>query len=244
MVSKQILASGGAWLNFGGVEILLDPGPGCLVHAVKRKLDPTRLAAIILSHKHLDHSGDINVMIEAMTDGGRRKRGLVFAPSDAIDSGSAPVILSYLCSFPEAVETLAEGRSYKIGNMEFETPVRHHHGVETYGFVFKTPRHTLSWIIDTKFFPELTKFYRGELLIINVVRCQAGSPFDHLSVPEAKQIIREVQPRAAIITHFGMTIWQARPWEVAKQLSDETGVRVISARDGLSFDLAQLDTER
>jgi len=129
-----------------------------------------------------------------------------------------------------------------VGDIVFGTPVRHHHGVETYGFAFKTPRHTFSWIIDTKFFPGLTKFYRGELLVLNVVRHQSGSPFDHLSMPEAKQIIMEVRPKAAIITHFGMTIWQAKPWEVARQLSDETGVRVISARDGLNFDLAQLST--
>jgi glyoxylase-like metal-dependent hydrolase (beta-lactamase superfamily II) len=36
--------------------MLLDPGPGCLVHSVKRRLDASRLKAIILSHKHLDHS--------------------------------------------------------------------------------------------------------------------------------------------------------------------------------------------
>ncbi|MCX8126751.1 MAG: MBL fold metallo-hydrolase [Dehalococcoidia bacterium] len=239
MVSKQILASGGSWLNFGGTEILLDPGPGCLVHAVKRKLDPTRLAAIVLSHKHLDHSGDINVMIEAMTDGGRRERGRGFAPSDALNSESDPVVLRYLRSFPEAIEVLVEGGKYRVGDVEFATPVRHHHGVETYGFVFQTPRHTLSWITDTRFFPELTHHYHGEFLVINVVRYQAGSPFDHLSVPEVKHIIQEVRPRAAIITHFGMTMWQARPWEVAKQLTEETGIRVVSARDGLSFDLAQ-----
>ena len=77
VVTKQFLASGGAWLNLGGTEILLDPGPGCLVGATKRKLDPAKLKAIILSHKHLDHSGDINIMIEAMTEGGWRQRGIV-----------------------------------------------------------------------------------------------------------------------------------------------------------------------
>jgi ribonuclease BN (tRNA processing enzyme) len=70
VVTKQFLASGGAWFNFGGTEILLDPGPGCLVHSAKRKLNASKLKAIILSHKHLDHSGDINIMIEAMTEGG------------------------------------------------------------------------------------------------------------------------------------------------------------------------------
>ena len=39
MVTKQFLASGGAWLNLGGTEILLDPGPGCLVQSVRRIAD-------------------------------------------------------------------------------------------------------------------------------------------------------------------------------------------------------------
>jgi hypothetical protein len=31
MVANQILASGGLWLSLSGTEILLDPGPGCIV---------------------------------------------------------------------------------------------------------------------------------------------------------------------------------------------------------------------
>jgi hypothetical protein len=38
-----------------------------------------------------------------------------------------------------------------------------------------------------------------------------------------------------------MTMWRAKPWEVAAKLSQETGVRVIAARDGMRFDLAELD---
>lgn len=79
MVAKQLLASGGLWLDLGGTEVMLDPGPGALVQATRRKLKPAHLSAIILSHKHLDHSGDINAMIEAMTEGGFRHRGKVFA---------------------------------------------------------------------------------------------------------------------------------------------------------------------
>jgi hypothetical protein len=31
-----------------------------------------------------------------------------------------------------------------------------------------------------------------------------------------------------------------KPWAIAKQLSDETGVEVIAARDGMRFDLGTL----
>ena len=238
VVTRQFLASGGAWLSLGDTQLLLDPGPGCLVQATKRKLDPSKLDAIILSHRHLDHCGDINIMIEAMTGGGMKKRGVVFAPADALNPD--PVILSYLQGKPEKVEILSEGGHYKVDDIYFETPIKHRHPVETYGFVFRTPRHTFSWITDTKYFDDLPRYYTGDLLIINVVRLNPGAPVDHLSLPEAKQIIEEIKPSAAILTHFGMTMWRAKPWELARKLTDETGISVIAARDGMRFDLAKL----
>lgn len=238
VVAHQFLASGGAWLSLGNTQILLDPGPGCLVHSAKKKLDATKLDAIILSHKHLDHSGDINIMIEAMTEGGTQKRGLVFAPADALNQD--PVILSYLRSYPQAIQILTEGGSYKVNDISFTTPVRHKHPVETYGFVFQTPRHTFSWIIDTRYFEELTTHYTGELLIINVVRLNPGAPLDHLSLPEAKDIIEKIKPKVAILTHFGMTMWRAKPWKLASKLSEETGIQIIAARDGMKLDLEEL----
>lgn len=238
VVTRQFLASGGAWLSLGDTQLLLDPGPGCLVQATKRKLDPSKLDAIILSHRHLDHCGDINIMIEAMTQGGMKKRGVVFAPADALNPD--PVILSYLQQKPEKVEILTEGGHYKVDDIYFETPIKHRHPVETYGFVFRTPRHTFSWITDTKYFDDLPRYYTGDLLIINVVRLNPGAPVDHLSLPEAKQIIEGIKPSAAILTHFGMTMWRAKPWELARKLTDETGISVIAARDGMRFDLAKL----
>jgi len=44
------------------------------------------------------------------------------------------------------------------------------------------------------------------------------------------------------LTHFGMTMWRAKPWEIAQRLSQQTGVRVIAARDGMRFDLSQLNS--
>ena len=236
---RQFLASGGAWLNLAGTQMVLDPGPGSLVQATKRKLDATKLDAVILSHKHLDHSGDINIMIEAMTDGGTKKRGTVFAPSDALDE--EPVIFRYLRSYPRDIQLLTEGGSYKVNDVSFETPIRHKHPVETYGFVFQTPRHTFSWITDTRYFEDLARHYEGDLVIINIVRLNPGAPIDHLSLPEARSVIEELRPKMAILTHFGMTMWRAKPWELAEKLTQETGVTVIAARDGMKFDLARLE---
>jgi len=237
MVASQILASGGLWLNLSGTEILLDPGPGCIVQATQRKLRADKLSAIILSHRHLDHSADANIMVEAMTQGGFRKRGWFFAPADALDN--EPVIFSYLRDYLEGVAVLQEGQSYSTGNISFTTPIRHIHPVETYGIVFKTAEHTFSYIADTRYFDGLCQSYGGELLIINTVFLEP-LPIDHLSMPDARQIITALKPKAAIITHFSMRTWQAKPQQVAEKLTEETGVRVIAARDGMKFDLSQL----
>ncbi len=239
MVTSQILASGGLWLSLSGTEILVDPGPGCIVHSTKRKLRADKLSAIVLSHRHLDHSGDVNIMVEAMTRGGFKKRGWLFAPSDALED--EPVIFSYLRNYLEGIEVLREGKSYSVGNISFTTPIRHIHSVETYGMIFTTPQHTFSYIADSRYFDGLCRSYGGELLIINVVRLETGHPFEHLSVPDAGHIIAELKPKVAILTHFGMTVWRAKPWEVAERLSQEIGIKVLAARDGMRFDLSQLD---
>ena len=239
-VTTQILDSGGLWLDLNGTEILLDPGPGCIVQSTKRKLRAEKLSAIIVSHRHLDHSADVNIMVEAMTQGGLKQRGWLFAPADALDT--EPVIFSYLRKALDGIGVLQEGKSYQIDNISFSTPIRHIHQVETYGMIFTTPEHTFSYIADSRYFDGLCHSYGGELLIINVVLLEASQHIDHLSVADAEHIITELTPKVAILTHFGMSMWRAKPWEVAQSLSQKTGVRVLAARDGMKFELSQLDT--
>jgi phosphoribosyl 1,2-cyclic phosphodiesterase len=239
MVSRQLAASGGLWLNLSGIEMLIDPGPGSIVQSTKRKLNAEKLSAIILSHRHLDHSADVNVMVEAMTNGGFNRHGWLFAPSDALET--EPVIFSYLRKYIEGVVVLEEGKSYTIGNISFTTPVRHVHPVETYGMVFKSKGHTFSYIVDTRYFEGLSQNYTTEMIIINMVLTEPRPPIDHLSIPDVARIIKEIKPKIAILSHFGLHVWQAKPREIARELSEQTGTKVIAARDGMKFDLAQLE---
>lgn len=239
MVSRQLAASGGIWLNLSGTEILLDPGPGSIVQSTKRKLNAENLSAIIISHRHLDHSADVNIMAEAMTNGGFNRHGRLFTPADAL--GDEPVIFSYLKNYIEGIDILEEGKSYNVGNISFTTPVRHIHPVETYGMVFRAAGHTFSYIADSRFFDGLCRNYASELLIINMVLTDPRPPIAHLSIPDARTIIKEIKPKTAILSHFGMHVWQEKPWKIAENLSQETGIKVIAARDGMIFDLAQLE---
>jgi phosphoribosyl 1,2-cyclic phosphodiesterase len=203
-------------------------------------MDPTNLDGIILSHKHLDHAGDVNAMIEGMTEGGFKKGGVLFAPQDALDS--EPVVFPYLLNYLTKVELLKESHTYHIGNLSFSTAIRHIHPVETYGLRFVLPEGTLSIITDTHFFPQLAEYYKGEILVINVVSLQpfALDYIDHLSIEDVKRIILEIRPRVAILTHFGMSMLRAKPWEIAEAVSQETQTKVIAARDGMQVFLKDL----
>lgn len=242
VVFNQILASGGMVLSSGGTSILIDPGPGCLVQCKRNKVSPKKLSAIILSHKHLDHSADVNVMVEAMTDGGFSPRGRLFAPEDALE-GEDPVVLKYLRGYlAEGVEVLEPGRTYYVGDIKFETsPFYHKHGqVQTLGLKFHLPEGALAYVTDGRYAPEFEEFYRADVVVMNTVRKEPTPELDHLSAEDAARLAEAVKPKALILSHFGMTMLKAGTRKVAEELTKRTGIRVIAARDGERFNIPEL----
>ncbi len=171
---KQLRASGGIWVRIGDTNIIIDPGPGSIVRCAnaKPKLDPSQLDAIILTHRHLDHSNDVNVMIEAMTEGGFKKRGCLFAPADALEEDS--LILKHTREYVASIELLKEKTRYTVGAFEFTTGPLNVHSVETYGLKFVINNQSISLIGDTALYPELFKFYKSDIIILNVVFYSAG----------------------------------------------------------------------
>jgi phosphoribosyl 1,2-cyclic phosphodiesterase len=232
MVAKQLAASGGLFLEDGDARICLDPGPGAVVQYTKRKVDLAKLDAIVISHRHLDHCGDVNVMVEAMTEGGFHRRGRLFCPSDALDDD--PVVLRYLRQFPEEVVRLAPETAYTVKDLSFTTSPRHKHQVETFGFRFGDK---LGWVTDSAYYDGIAEQHRAEVMIIHVVLMQCRAELPHLCLDDAERIIREAKPRLAILTHFGMTVWRAHPWELAAELSQRLGTEVRAARDGMRLEI-------
>ncbi len=242
VVSKQLRASGGLWLTLDDTNVLIDPGPGSLVRCLtsRPKLNPMDLDGIILTHRHLDHANDINIMIEAMTNGGFKKRGVVFAPTDAYEED--PVILKYIRDHIEKIQILKEKETYNIGNISFSTPIRHIHGVETYGLNIKGKDSTISMIIDSKYFEGIESHYPGDILIINVVLLEEKDWIQHLCLKDVETILSVNKPKDCILTHFGMTMIKQKPWEIAEKLTKTYGVKVIAARDGMEIDIDQYKT--
>ncbi len=226
-VFNQIRKSGGIWFKINDKLFAIDPGPGALIESLKHRLNPAQLSGIFISHRHLDHCADINSIIEAMTEGGHVKRGTVLAPYDATEED--PVILRYNRKNFTLINTKAP-ESYLIDGVRIDVRLRHRHTVETYGAVFGN---RFSYIADTAYFDDLPRVYDTKLVIANVVFFKRRSGFKHLSVDDIYLFLEVHKPELLIITHFGLSFLRAKPWEVAKEISDKTGCRVVAAYDGM-----------
>lgn len=233
---RQLRSSGGVWLSYKSTNIIIDPGPGALVkcNSSRPKLDPSSLEAVVLTHKHLDHSNDVNVLIEAMTEGGFRRRGTLFAPNDALDKEKG-VVFSYVKDFLKKIIVLKVGK-YKVGNIEFEVPLRNKHSVETYGLKFVIEKQIISMVSDTKYFEGLIEAYGDStVLILNVVFYQKRPDYEHLSLEEAIEFTKKVRPEIAIFTHFGMSMLKAKPHILEKKIENELAINIKFAYDGFSL---------
>lgn len=234
VVSKQVRASGGIWLFLNGIHLHLDPGPGALVKSIQSHLNPQDLSAIILSHRHLDHSNDVNIMIEAMTNGGTNRKGVLFCPQDALDND--PIVFKYIQNYVGTIEILREGASYRIGEtLEFDIPIKNIHGnIQAYGMRFFSSEGTIGYIGDTRFFEGLINAYQGvELLIVNAVIEDQMPDVDHLCVEDVITLIKGVSPKLAILTHFGMSMINAHPEIMAEKIARATQIDTIASMDGM-----------
>ena len=232
MVARQVAASGGLFLEDGDTRISLDPGPGAIVQYAQHGIDLTTLTAIVVSHRHLDHSGDLNVMIEAMTDGGFAHRGTVFCPSDVLDED--PVLLKYLRRFPREIVRLAPLTAYTIGDVTFTTSGRHVHQVETYGFRFGD---RLGWVTDSAYYDGIAEEHAATVMVLHTILLHCRPELPHLCVADVERIVRDAKPKRAFLTHYGTTVWRANPTEIAADMSQRLGIDVQAARDGMAIEL-------
>lgn len=235
LVFRQLRHSGGLWLESNGTNILMDPGPGSLIRCLEQQLDPKNLDAVILTHKHLDHTNDVNAIIEAISDGGLNPKGMLLAPGDCYDDD--PVILKYNRNYLDKFIRITEGSEFQINDIKIEFPIAHDHGVETYGLKISTDKFTLSHIVDTKYFDALIPSYKEcDILMLNMVFGEPR-PFLHLAYPDIIKLITNIQPELAIITHFGHRLWEDNPKKYVEKIIEETGITTIAATDGMKLDL-------
>ena len=230
VILSQRRYSGGIWFDLEST-LLLDPGPGSLIRALQFKKDPGKLDAILVSHNHLDHYNDAELMIESMTCGLKMKRGILVTNEETQDyisnyhqSAIAEVII------PEPYE------EFEINNLRVQALPTYNHA-NGLGFKFFTKKGTIVYASDTGYSEKIIKDYTADILILNVILPGNRKIGSHLCTEDALNVVRKVKPKLAVIQHFGMQMLNANPEIEAKRIENESGIRTIAARDGMNLDL-------
>jgi ribonuclease BN (tRNA processing enzyme) len=233
VILNQRRYSGGLFLDLES-RISMDPGPGALIRALQFKKEPQKLDAVMVSHHHIDHYNDAEILVEAMTRGMRTKRGTL-----VLNKGALDYISDYHKSFVDLV--VAEPKKkFTLGELEVEClPTMNHE--DAVGFRFNSKHGTIICTSDTAYSKELAGNYKGaKVLILNTIVPASKEIATHLNTRAAALIVKQAKPKLAITQHFGMTMLNSDPAKEAKLIEDETGIRTIAARDGMELDLDTL----
>lgn len=236
VVGRQLRHSGGIIINVGDNQFHIDPGPGSLAFARQCGVNIRANTAVFVSHAHLIHSNDLNAVIDAMTYRGFDKKGVVVANKTVINGADdyEPRLLNFYKGCLERFIILEEGQRVGINEIEVQALKCRHSDPNTIGFKFFTPKFTLVYTADTSYSLDLVEQYKGaNILILNVTNPNKKDSTDHLSCEDAIKIIKEVKPRLAVITHFGIKMLEADPIYTVREIQKETGIQTIAAKDGM-----------
>ena len=222
------------------VNLHLDPGPGALVYSIQSGCDPQKLNAILVSHCHPDHYTDAEVMIEAMTKGTVKKRGVLAAATSVLHGGKGGfdrVISSYHQRMPENVIEAVPGTEFQISNLKIKATKAEHTDPDAVGFRFRTADYgDFAYTSDSEYFENIGKQYDDVRLLILCVMRPQGKPWKgHMTTDDAIKIVEEVQPEMAVLTHLGMRMLFAGPSKQAQIVKQKTRVNCVAASDRMEI---------
>lgn len=239
VIMTQMRASGGFVLETEGERIHVDPGPGALVRAKQFGVNLRKLTGVVISHAHPDHYTDAEMVIESMTDGTRKKRGVLIGNEHAIRGGKdyRPSVSPFHLKLLERYEVMKPGEKTKIGKVGITATPTNHGDAKALGFVFRGSK-TLGYAGDGEYFRGQEKYFEGcDFLLLNVLRPRGVKWPEHMNSDQAAELISKVKPKLAVLQHFGMYVLKARPEKEAGWIEKRTGVKTIAARDGMKLEL-------
>ena len=229
-----------AWPNPGGAQsgylvegpgrLLLDCGPGVLANLRKHEAWP-RLDAILISHFHLDHWGDLVPWVWGAMAGpgaGVRQPELHLPPGGREALAEIGVRLGGFRDMFERTFTVfeyADREQARIAGFDVVPVNMPHYGMGSFGFRVSDGSTVLAYSGDAGPGDTLVELARDSDLFV----CEAtldggeGEPRGHLSLDEAETAFRSSGARRLLVTH--------RPDE----RSTDHGLEL--ARDGLVLDL-------
>lgn len=264
MVEHQYLSTAGMWWNVEGFNFYVDPGPGAMWHLnnsladLNLKLED--LDTFFISHKHLDHTTDLNCLVDASfwlkikkEQGSwqkvnadqvlkakeaalpKERKSVLFIPKDCLEE-SDKVLHDFLVSSLQEIIVLEPEKRYKIKNIEFSFTKNllekpRYGKMDEFGFWIKGEKIDLGYLPETYYKQGLFNGFRPKILIYNCL----SSEKEHLL--QMTQTLKELKPKIAILRHFVRRTFVYGPEKLAQKLTKEAGVNCLAAQDFSVFDI-------
>lgn len=238
-ISQRRMTGGFRIDNLNGKNYHVDPGPGALVRTYQFGFDPRNLDGVFVSHAHTDHYNDAEILIEAMTRGMTKEYGVVLGNKSVLDGYErwGPGISKYHQSHSKKY-VLEPNHVENINGCSVKGTKTVHGDPEGVGFQIDYRGFKISYTSDTGYFEDLHKYHEGaDILIASVLRPGNKSIRGHLCSRNFIELLKEVKPKLAIMTHFGLKMLSIDPIDEAKRITKESGVKTLAAFDGMSFEV-------
>jgi ribonuclease BN (tRNA processing enzyme) len=235
----QARATGGIYIE-DQRNLHIDPGPGALVRMRSVGIDPLLTDAILVSHCHPDHYLDTEILIEAMTEGGSRKQGILLASQSVIEGNGdfGHAVSKYHLSKPKVVKIMQPFTKVSMKPLEISATPSAHSDTSSVGFKIQTSAGLVSYVSDTQLVEQVIKAHKNSRVLIACVTRPLGQRIPHhLSTEDAGYLLEKTKPELAVITHFGMRVIQENPETQAKWIEERSGVKTVAARDFMMLEL-------
>lgn len=230
----QERATGGLYLEDGATRLHVDPGPGALLQLHEAGLDPRETTGVLVSHKHLDHANDANLVIAGMTRGGTEERGFLAGSVSVIEGhgGDPPVITPKHRGLVTDAITARPGESARVSGVRVEFLDTEHRDPTNVGFKFHTSDGVLSYFTDTVVRDDLLDQLAGSrVIVLGITRPKGASIPDHLSTEDAVDVAERYDPELLVLTHLGLKLLRQGAEPEARFVEKQTGVRTVAAED-------------
>jgi len=236
VVGKQLRSAGGIILQVEHNQFHIDPGPGALPRAKDYGINIRSNVSVLVSHNHMNHVNDVNAVISAMTLGGIDRKGVLIGSRSVVE-GSAdmrPVLTGHHRDMIERAIALDPGQRVGINEVEIRTTRTEHSDASAIGFKFMTPKFNLGYTSDTGFTHGLIEDFKGvDIMIINMVNPSDKKDNHQLNVDDVIKILPQINPKLAILTHFGIKMEEIDILNETRRIQRESKVQAVAAKDGM-----------
>jgi phosphoribosyl 1,2-cyclic phosphate phosphodiesterase len=214
-------------VEINGQKLIIDCGPDFRYQMIREKVDD--ISAILFTHGHRDHIAGIddvrafNYVLNKTVD--------IYASQEVIDAINKefPYILTEkrFFSAPQLNFNVIENKPFTVDGIDIQPVEVMHHKLSVFGFRIGG----FTYITDASSISETEKpkTIGSDILVVNALR--KSKHISHFSLEEALELIKELKPGKAFITHLSHFIGLHD--DIQKDLPEN----VYLAYDGLKIDL-------